>query len=179
MKKVPVKKLTRQVMEETIQKKIIFLRGHRVLMDRDLAQLYGVTVKRLNEQVKRNLQRFPKDFMFQLSASEYGFLRSQFATLEKNYGRGKHLKYLPHAFTEQGVAMLSGVLNSPRAIDVNIAIMRTFVKLRHLLESHKELRRKIEEMEQKYDGQFKVVFEAIRQLLSPPEKFKRRIGFHP
>lgn len=179
MKKVQVKKLARQVMEETIQKKIIFLRGHRVLMDQDLAQLYGVTVKRLNEQVKRNLQRFPKDFMFQISASEYGFLRSQIATLEKNYGRGKHLKYLPHAFTEQGVAMLSGVLNSPRAIDVNIAIMRTFVKLRHLLESHKELRQKIEEMEQKYDGQFKVVFEAIRQLLSPPEKPKRRIGFHP
>ncbi len=158
---------------DRIENIILFLRGQKVILDRDLAQLYGVTTGNLNKAVKRNLDRFPQDFMFQLTQEEYKSLRFQFGILEK----GRHAKYLPYAFTEQGVAMLSGVLNSPRAVQVNIEIMRAFVRLRQMLLSHAELARKLETLEKKYDAQFKVVFEAIRQLMAPPIKPKRKIGF--
>jgi hypothetical protein len=146
------------------------------MLDSDLAELYGVTTKRLNEQVRRNLSRFPEDFMFQLTESETHLLRSQFATSKK--GRGGR-RYLPYAFTEQGVAMLSSVLNSERAIKVNIEIMRAFVRLRQILASNKELAKRLDELEKKYDVQFKIVFDAIRQLMAPQksEPPKRRIGF--
>ena len=144
------------------------------MLDNDLAALYQVSTKRLNEQVKRNLKRFPDDFMIRLTEEENNSLRSHFATLK----RGKHKKYLPYAFTEQGVAMLSSILNSERAIQVNIAIMRAFIKLREVMSTHKDLARKIDDMEKKYDAQFKVVFEAIRRLLTPPEKSKKQIGFY-
>lgn len=160
---------------EVIEKRIYLIRGQKVMLDEDLAQLYEVPTKRLNEQVRRNLRRFPSDFMFRLSPKETRFLRSQFATSKK--GRGGR-RYIPFAFTEQGIAMLSTVLNSERAIHVNIAIMRAFVKLRQILASHAELARKLAELEKKYDRQFKVVFDAIRQMMAPPEKPKRRIGFH-
>ena len=163
------------VQQEVIERKIYLIRGQKVMLDSDLAELYGVTTKRLNEQVRRNIKRFPSDFMLQLSPDEFESLRSQFATLK--HGRGHHRKYLPYAFTEQGVAMLSSVLNSERAIQVNIAIMRAFVKLREMLATHKDLARKLEEMEQKYDAQFKVVFDAIKELMRPPEPKKRKIGF--
>ena len=157
---------------EMIEKKILFLREHKAMLDSDLAALYGVTTKRLNEQVRRNLRRFPADFMFQLTTDEAESLRSQNAT-SKRGGR----RYLPYAFTEQGVAMLSSVLNSERAIEVNILIMRAFVKLREMLATHKDLAKKLEEMEKKYDVQFKVVFDAIRKLMAPPEPKRRQIGF--
>ena len=160
---------------DPIAQRILLIRGHRVMLDRDLAKLYEVTTKRLNEQVRRNIKRFPPDFMFQLTPEEFTSLRSQNATLK--IGRGQHRKYLPYAFTEQGVAMLSGVLNSERAIDVNVAIMRAFVKLREFAMTHKELSRKLNAMEKKYDTQFKVVFDAIRQLMTPPESKRRKIGF--
>ncbi len=163
------------VLTERIEKRILVVRGQRVMIDTDLASLYGVSTKRLNEQVRRNLNRFPTDFMFQLSPDEAVALRSQNATLKP--GRGSHRKYLPFVFTEQGVAMLSSVLNSERAIRVNIEIMRTFVKLRRLLASHADLARKLEELEKKYDARFRVVFEAIGELMEPPEKERRSIGF--
>jgi len=167
--------------EEVIEKKIYLVRGKKVLLDSDLAELYGVSIKRLNEQVKRNAKRFPSDFMFALTIGEARCLRSQFATLNRtattHERRGKHRKYLPHAFTEQGVAMLSGVLHSGRAIEVNISIMRAFVKLREILSAHKELADKLADLEAKYDAQFKIVFDAIRELMTPPEKPKRKIGF--
>ena len=144
------------------------------MLDSDLAELYGVTTKRLNEQVRRNLSRFPDDFMFQLTESETRLLRSQIATSKE--GRGGR-RYLPYAFTEQGVAMLSSVLNSERAIKANIEIMRAFVRLRQILASHADLARKLEALEKKYDAQFKVVFDAIRELMKPPESKKRPIGF--
>ena len=158
---------------ERIEGKIYLLRGQKVMLDFDLARLYQVPTKRLNEQVKRNKKRFPPDFMFQLTIQETQRSRSQFATLN----RGKNIKYFPHAFTEQGVAMLSSVLNSERAIQVNIQIMRTFTKLRQLLATHIELRRKLESLENKYDQQFKVVFDAIKALISQPEPKKLKIGF--
>ena len=160
---------------EIIERKIYLIRSQKVMLDSDLAKLYGVPIKRLNEQVRRNLKRFPVDFMFQLTKEESDSLRSQIASLKD--GRGEHRKYLPYAFTENGVAMLSSVLNSERAIDVNIQIMRTFTKLREMLLTHKDLQKKIEELERKYDTQFKVVFDAIRQLMAPPEPKKRKIGF--
>lgn len=160
---------------EIIERKIYLIRSQKVMLDSDLAKLYGVPIKRLNEQVRRNLKRFPVDFMFQLTKEESDSLRSQIASLK--IGRGEHRKYLPYAFTENGVAMLSSVLNSERAIDVNIQIMRTFTKLREMLLTHKDLQKKIEELERKYDAQFKVVFDAIRQLMAPPEPKKRKIGF--
>ena len=144
-------------------------------MDSDLALLYGVTIKRLNEQVRRNNKRFPTDFMFRLTREENNSLRSQFATLK--LGRGQHQKYLPYVFTEQGVAMLSSVLYSDRAVQVNIEIMRTFVKLRRMLATHEDLARKLNALEKKYDAQIRVVFDAIRQLMAPPDKKKRGIGF--
>lgn len=162
---------------ERIQQAILSLRGHKVMLDEDLAKLYGVSTKVFNQAIKRHLNRFPDDFMFQLTDEESESLRSQIVTLKT--GRGQHRKYLPYAFTEQGVAMLSSVLRSQRAIDVNIAIMRTFVKLRELLMTHKDLARKLEAMEKKYDSQFKIVFDAIRQLMEPPPSpvKKGRIGF--
>lgn len=163
------------VQQEIIEGKIYMIRGHKVMLDSDLAELYAVPTKRLNEQVRRNITKFPSDFMFQLSEAETASLRSQIATLKK--GRGEHRKYLPYAFTEQGVAMLSSVLNSERAIQVNIAIIRAFVKLREMLAAHKDLARKLEKMEKKYDAQFKVIFDAIRQLMAQPEPKKKKIGF--
>lgn len=145
------------------------------MLDRNLAILYKVSPKRLNEQVKRNIKRFPEDFMFQLTKEETDSLRSQSATLK----RGQHSKYFPYAFTEHGILMLSSVLNSERAIQVNIQIMRTFTKLKEIIMTHKDLQEKIEDLEKKYDQQFKVVFAAIKELLKPPpEGPKRRIGFH-
>lgn len=161
---------------ERVERMVLVLRGHRVMLDEDLAGLYGVPVKRLNEQVRRNLERFPEDFMFQLTAEEAGALRSQIATLNAG-GRGQHRKYLPYAFTEQGVAMLSSVLRSPRAVQVNIEIMRAFVRLRQMLQQNAGLARKLAALEKKYDAQFKVVFDAIRDLMTPPVKPKARIGF--
>ena len=161
------------VLSELIQSKIILIRGEKVMLDADLAKLYEVSTKRLNEQVRRNPGRFPSDFMFQLTKEEYRILRSQVAT--SSWG-GR--RYLPYAFTEQGVAMLSSVLDSERAILVNVEIMRTFVRLREILATHKYLARKLEELEKKYDEQFAVVFDAIRELMKPPEPPpKRRIGF--
>jgi hypothetical protein len=160
--------------QEVIENKILLIRSKKVMLDKDLAVLYGVQTRTLNQAVKRNVQRFPEDFMFQLTREEAEkLLRSQFVTLK----RGRHYKYLPYAFTENGVAMLSSILNSEGAIEVNIQIMRTFTRLREMLLSHKDLQRKIEEMEKKYDYQFKVVFDAIKQLLEPSEKPKKRIGF--
>ena len=161
------------VLWEVIQGKMILIRGQKVMLDADLARLYEVSTKRLNEQARRNSRRFPSDFMFQLTKEEYEILRSQFAA--SSWG-GR--RYLPYAFTEQGVAMLSSVLTSERAILVNVEIMRAFVQLRELLATHKDLARKLEELEKKYDEQFAVVFEAIRELMTPPEpRPKRRIGF--
>jgi len=159
---------------ESITSRIYFLRGMKVMLDRDLAELYGVETKRLKEQVRRNIKRFPEDFMFRLTFKEESFLRSQFATLE---GKGKHSKYLPMAFTEQGVAMLSSVLKSDRAIQVNIQIMRIFSQFKQMLSGHRDLEKKIEAMEAKYDRQFRVVFEAIKQMLKEDEKPKQKIGF--
>jgi phage regulator Rha-like protein len=162
---------------ERIEQQIFLMRGQKVMLDSHLALLYGVSTKRLNEQVRRNISRFPNDFMFQLTREEYELLRSQNATSKSGSG-GR--RYLPLAFTEQGVAMLSTVLNSERAIQVNIAIMRAFVKLREILSTHKDLVYKLEELERKYethDKQIKSVFEAIRQLMMPPERPKRQIGF--
>ena len=160
---------------EIIESKILFVRGKKVMLDRDLALLYGVETKVLNQAVKRNIKRFPDDFMFQLNWDEASELsRSQFVTLKK----GENIKYLPYAFTENGVAMLSSVLNSERAITVNIQIMRTFTRIKEMIATHKDLARKLEEMEKKYDAQFKVVFDTIRKLMAPPpEPKKRKIGF--
>jgi hypothetical protein len=140
-------------LNSVISKNIHFIRGQRVMLDSDLAELYEVPAKRLNEQVKRNSARFPADFMFQLNTEEYDFLRSQSATLKR--GRGKHRKFLPFAFTEQGVAMLSSVLNSKRSVQVNIEIMRAFIQLRGLMAGNTELKKKLFDLEKKYDVQFK------------------------
>jgi phage regulator Rha-like protein len=144
------------------------------MLDSDLAELYEVETKVLLQAVKRNVQRFPEDFMFQLNDEEFMNLRSQIVTSSSGHG-GR--RYLPYVFTEQGVAMLSSVLHSERAVQVNIAIMRTFVKLRQMLASNAELARKLNALEKKYDSQFKMVFDAIRQLMTPPEKPKKKIGF--
>ena len=157
---------------ERIEDTILLIRGQKVMLDRDLAGLYGVETKQLTRQVRRNIGRFPADFMFQLTREEFTSLKCHFGT--SSWGGTRKL---PYAFTEQGVAMLSSVLNSERAILVNIQIMRTFTKLRRILASHDDLRRKIEAMENKYDVQFKVVFDAIRSLMSPPTKEQKKIGF--
>jgi ORF6N domain-containing protein len=159
---------------DKIEEGIYLIRGEKVMLDRDLASLYGVATKMLNRAVKRNLNRFPSDFMFQLTQDEAELLRFQIGT-SKN-GRGGR-RYLPYAFTEQGVAMLSSVLNSERAVLVNIEIMRAFVKLRQMLASNAELSRRLDELESKYDKQFKVVFTAIRQLMSAPAPKRNEIGF--
>lgn len=158
---------------EIIEKKILLIRGEKVMLDADLAELYGVETKMLVRAVKRNVDRFPSDFMIQLNKEEFENLRFQFGTSSRWGGR----RYLPYAFTEQGVAMLSSVLNSDRAIKVNIEIMRAFVRLRQMLASNKELARRFDELEKKYDAQFKAVFDAIRQLMIPPEPKRKRIGF--
>lgn len=160
---------------ERITHSILFLRHQKVILDADLAMLYGVETRVLNQSVRRNLERFPKDFMFRLTRKEADFLRSQFVILKA--GSGRHQKYLPYAFTEQGVAMLSSVLHSSRAVRVNIEIMRAFVRLRRVLESHGELAKRLDALETKYDGQFGTVFQAIRELMSPKMPARRRIGF--
>jgi hypothetical protein len=160
-----------------------------VILDSDIAELYGVETKVLNQAIKRNIERFPSDFMFQISDDELENLRSQIATLKPddslrsqivtlNNKRGQHRKYLPYVFTEQGVAMLSSVLRSPRAVEVNIAIMRTFVQLRSLMQSNKLLAEKIEKLEEKYDQNFQIVFDAIRQLIAADETPTKELGFH-
>ena len=162
---------------ERVEKSILLIRGHKVILDRDLAALYGVETRVLVQAVKRNLQRFPADFMFQLGKEEFDEWRSQIVMSNPSAKMG--LRRAPYAFTEQGVAMLSSVLNSQRAIDVNIEIMRAFVRLREMLTTHKELARRLDDLEQKYDAQFRVVFDAIRQLMAAPSgKKRRRIGFH-
>lgn len=166
------------VAQETIEKKIYLVRGHKVMLDNDLAELYGVKTKSLNLAVKRNISRFPTDFMFQLSGQEYESLRFQIETLK--LGRGRHRKYLPFVFTEQGVAMLSSVLNSERAIQVNIQIMRIFTKLKQIMFSSKELALKLQILERKFtdhDKKFEIVFEAIRKLIQMPKEETRKIGF--
>ena len=160
------------LVSERIERAILLLRGHKVILDFDLAELYGVDTKALKRAVRRNLSRFPADFMFVLTDREFGNLRSQFGA-----SRWGGLRYRPYAFTEQGVAMLSSVLRSERAVNVNIEVMRAFVRLRALLSSHVELARKVATLEQKYDTQFKVVFDAIRQLMAPPQPTRRPIGF--
>ena len=167
---------------ENVAPLILLLRGEKVLLSEHLAELYAVPVKVLNQAVKRNINRFPADFMFELTRDEAEAIsrsRSQFVTLK----RGQNIKYLPYAFTEQGIAMLSSVLRSPRAVEVNIAIMRTFVQLRRLMDSNRALARKIEAMEKKYDEQFAVVFDAIKKLIADDSarsaRPKRRIGFLP
>lgn len=158
--------------QEIIENKILLMRGRKIMLDRDLASLYGVKTAQLTRQVRRNIERFPSDFMFQLTKEEFVNLKCHFGT--SSWGGTRKL---PYAFTENGVSMLSSVLNSKRAIQVNIQIMRTFTKIRELLTTHKELRQKIEEVEKKYDYQFKIVFDAIKQLLETPKKSTRQIGF--
>jgi hypothetical protein len=160
---------------DRVEKTIRLIRKQKVILDIDLAILYGVQTRILVQAVKRNIERFPEDFMFQLSPEEFTNLRSQNVTSSNWGGR----RYPPYAFTEQGVAMLSSVLRSQRAIQVNIEIMRAFIRLRQILASHAELARKLNELEKKYDAQFREVFEAIRQLMVPPEPKKRPIGFRP
>ena len=163
---------------ETIERRIYLIRGQKVMLDSDLAGLYQVPTKALNQAVRRNLDRFPHDFMFELTSQEASALRSQIVTLKK--GRGRYSKYAPLVFTELGVAMLSSVLNSERAVQVNILIMRAFAKLREMLATHKDLARKLDELERKYrahDAQIKAVFEAIRNLVDQPIPPRRRIGF--
>jgi len=147
------------------------------MLDEDLARLYGVETKRLVEQVRRNAERFPEDFMFRLTPDEHELLRSQFATSKTEQRGGR--RYAPYAFTEQGVAMLSSVLRSKRAVSVNIEIMRAFVRLRGLLAGNADLSRRLDELEGRYDRQFKVVFDAIRGLMEPPATAKRELGFRP
>ena len=158
---------------ERIERAILLIRGHKVILDKDLAAMYGVSTRDLNKAVVRNLDRFPGDFMFQLTRSEFTNLKFQFGT--SSWGGTRKL---PRAFTEQGVAMLSSVLRSKRAVQVNIMIMRAFVRLREMIASHKDLARRLAELEKKYDSQFKVVFDAIRQLMEPTAPKPRRIGFH-
>ncbi len=164
------------VPQDIIESRIFQIRGKKVMLDRDLAILYEVETRILIQAVKRNAKRFPDDFMFRLTTEETAIWRSQIV-ISKNWGRRR---YLPYAFTQEGVAMLSSVLNSERAILVNIQIMRAFVSLRRIALTYTGLKRKINDMEKKYDSQFNVVFEAIRQLIEPPpEPSKRKTGFHP
>lgn len=159
--------------QEKIEQKIFFIRGQRVMLDKDLALLYGVTTSNLNKAVTRNIDRFPEDFMFLLTKEEFNNLIFHFGT--SSWGGTRKP---PRVFTEHGILMLSSVLKCKRATQVNIQIMRTFVKLRKMLASHKELLKKMEDMEKRYDAQFKIVFEAIQKLTAMSEKPKRRIGFH-
>jgi len=158
---------------QRIEGAIVLIRGQRVMLDTDLAALYGVSTKALNQAVKRNEGRFPLDFMFRLTKKE----KDELVTNCDRFQRLKHSSALPRVFTEQGVAMLSSVLNSDQAINVNIEIMRTFVRLRQMSTAHKDLERKLSALEKKYDRQFKVIFDAIRALMKPPEKPRKKIGF--
>ena len=175
---------------ETITHRILMLRGQKVLLDTDLAALYDVPTKRFNEQVRRNLERFPEDFMFQLTEEEWAALRSQIATLKP--GRGQHRKYMPYAFTEHGAIMAATILNSPRATEVSVYVVRAFVRLREVLASNTELAKRLDDLEQSTEAlamqhdtfarntraQLKQVFDAIRELMTPPESQKKRpIGF--
>ncbi|OGX03596.1 MAG: hypothetical protein A3G87_05210 [Omnitrophica bacterium RIFCSPLOWO2_12_FULL_50_11] len=164
-----------RIPEETIENLIHSIRGRKVMFDRDLANLYEVPTKVLKQAVKHNMERFPEDFMFQLTKEETQNWRSQFVT--SNWAK-MGIRRNPFVFTQNGVAMLSSILNSKRAVQVNIQIMRTFTKLQQILGDNKELRRKIEEMERKYDSPFKVVFNAIKELIEPSQKPKKQIGFH-
>src|SRR3989337_4412137 len=158
---------------ETIEHRILLIRGHKVMIDADLADIYGVTTKRLSEQVKRNRDRFPEDFMLQLTEKEK-------AEVVANCDHLKKLKYspaLPNVFTEHGAIMIATILNSPVAVQASIQVVRAFVKLRQILASNKELSKRFDELEKKYDAQLKVVFDAIRQLMAPPEPKRRKIGF--
>jgi hypothetical protein len=177
---------------EQIESRIFLIRGQKVMLDQDLAELYGVETKRFNEQVRRNSERFPEDFMFQLTAEEFANLRSQFDTSSLRSqiatsnnpvgtpaGRGGR-RHLPYAFTEHGAIMAASVLNSPRAVETSVQVVRAFVRLRQMLSSNAELSRKLATLEKKYDIQFKAVFEAIRELMTPMEPRKKRpIGFAP
>ena len=169
--------------DEVIMSKIILIRGQKVMIANDLAELYGVTIKRLNEQLKGNIKRFPADFMFQLTKDEFEelktqierlHLKSQIAISSSGWGGRRHP---PHAFTEQGVAMLSTVLRSDRAIRVNIEIMRAFVRMRKILATHADLDRRLSDLEKKFDAQFRVVFDALRQLMIPTAPSRKQIGF--
>lgn len=183
-----------------IEASILLIRGHKVILDRDLARLYGVSTRTLNQTVKRNLKRFPSDFMFQLTPEETAIwqqmtqtrsrsqtvilnksvsLRSRTVILKQKQPRGRNIKYRPYALTEHGILMLSSVLKSERAVEVNIQIMRTFVRLRELLATNSELSRRLDDLERNYDAKFKVVFDAIRSLLSSRDRKTGRIGFRP
>ncbi len=164
-----------KIIVDQVERRILLIRSQKVMLDSDLAKLYGIATKKLNQTVRRHIKRFPRDFMLQLTWEGVEKLsRSQFVTLK----HGQNIKYRPYVFTEQGVAMLSCVLNSERAIQVNIAIMRVFVKLRKMLTNHKGLAQKLETLEKRYDAQFKIVFDAIRKLMIPTHRLRRRIGFH-
>lgn len=162
---------------ERIEKAILLIRGEKVILDDDLAAIYGVTTKRLNQQVQRNAKRFPKDFSFVLTSQEFAALRLQNATSKTGSG-GRRVA--PRAFTEHGAVMAASILNTPVAVSASVEVVRVFVRLRRLLASHADLARKLEELERKYDSQFRVVFDAIRQLMAPPteDQKRRRIGFH-
>ncbi|MBU0574586.1 MAG: ORF6N domain-containing protein [Candidatus Margulisbacteria bacterium] len=167
--------MNKLILQETIANKIYYIRGQKVMLDKDLAVLYGIRTKVLLQSMKRNIKRFPEDFMFQLDQKEYSILRSQFVT-SKWGGR----RYFPYVFTEQGVAMLSSVLKSERAIEVNIVIMRAFVKLRKIFGTHKELAEKLKNLESRikdHDEEIRMIFEAIRQLMKPPDQSIKKIGF--
>ena len=160
---------------ERIERAILVLRGQKVMLDSDLAVMYGVGTRELVQATKRNPERFPSDFVFQLTPQEVSVLKSQIV-ISKPTGRGGR-RSAPYAFTEQGVAMRSSVIRSSRAVRVNVEIMRTFVRLRRMLQANADLARKLEELEKRYDAQFRVVFDAIRELMAPPVKQKKRIGF--
>jgi hypothetical protein len=162
----------------TIEKRIFFIRGHKVMIDRDLAELYGVETKYLNRQVKRNRERFPAEFAFRLTAEE----KAELVTICHRFETMKHSSSLPHAFTEHGVAMLASVLKSPIAVKMSILIVKAFIRLREVVATHKELVHKLQDLERKvghHDGEIKALFEAIRRLMTEPEKPKAKFGFHP
>jgi hypothetical protein len=173
---MPRNSITATLPASAISHKIYFLRKTRVMIDADLASLYGVTTFNLNKAVRRNLRRFPKDFMFRVTPSELESLIFQTGISKKNSRGGS--RYFPLAFTEHGVAMLSSVLRSDRAVQVNIAIMRAFLQIRAMLATHEDLRRKILDMEKRYDSKFHAVFATLRQMLEPPIPTKKQIGFH-
>jgi hypothetical protein len=159
--------------QERIERTILLIRGQKVMLDVDLARLYGITTRRLKEQVRRNLDRFPLDFMFELTVEE----KTEVVAICDHLANIKFSQYLPYAFTEHGALMLANVLNSSKAVQASVQIIRTFIRLREMLSSNVELARKLDVMEKKYDKQFTVVFEAIRQLIAPPEQTKRKYGF--
>jgi hypothetical protein len=173
---MPTKKISPthqlRVSVELIERRIYFIRNQKVMIDQHLAELYEVEPRSLIQAVRRNLDRFPEDFMFQLNDDEAQAMRSQFVIASK-----RNIRFRPYVFTQEGIAMLSSVLRSPRAVQANIAIMRAFVQLREMLQSNEELNRKMTALEKKYDAQFKVVFDAIRQLMTPPEQPRKQIGF--